>query len=190
MLEISLNQPSLLVLIIEIDSYINYIISKSLSVIPQVNDTALQIQDIINVLIIFCNSYILMHRQNQLCIIASLSNSLHIIYPNSLNIMENTDIQTNVNEFIPISHNLPIILSKYLNEAFQKQLNINKDLELQSLTSNQSITSTLYGSLSMALSTSLAIINKQKLTQSRILVLQFDKDSNQNYNSLMNSIFR
>jgi hypothetical protein len=42
----------------------------------------------------------------------------------------------------------------------------------------------------MAFSTALTIINKQKMKQSRVLVLQFDKDTNQNYNSVMNSIFR
>lgn len=224
-----LNQPSLLVLVIEIDSFINYLLSKTSSQISSnggnynyINGSissrnnyddenrVFSMQDLMNTISIYCNSYALMHRLNQLCVIASLSNTIEIIYPNSGNSShavgaEEEEDYKNANIFVPFSHTLTSIINKYLKIALAKQIDEYKNADVTATTAvttavtttsldNNNSTSesqlSKLGSLSMAFSTALTIINKQKMKQSRVLVLQFDKDTNQNYNSIMNSIFR
>lgn len=229
-----LNQPSLLVLVIEIDSFINYLVTKTTSQISSNGDfnnnvhsgrissrnnyddenRVFSMQDLVNTISIYCNSYALMHRLNQLCVIASLSNTIEIIYPNSCSSsshalgaeqQEEEEDYKNANIFVPFSHTLTAIINKYLNISLAKQINEYKDADVTAVTTavttitstspddssaSDSQSSSKLGSLSMAFSTALTIINKQKMKQSRVLVVQFDKDTNQNYNSIMNSIFR
>lgn len=214
-----LNQPSLLILVIEIDSFINYLISKTSSQVSTNGDfihnsissrnnyddenRIFSMQDLVNTISIYCNSYALMHRLNQLCVIASLSNTIEIIYPNSSHAVgtEQEDDFKNSNIFIPFSHTLTAIINKYLKISLAKQIEEYKHADLTGVTTvtatsldnsstSDTQSSSKLGCLSMAFSTALTIINKQKMKQSRVLVLQFDKDTNQNYNSVMNSIFR
>jgi hypothetical protein len=144
-----------------------------------------------------------MHRLNQLCVIASLSNTIEIIYPNSSHAVgtEQEDDFKNSNIFIPFSHTLTAIINNYLKTSLAKQIEEYKHADLTGVTivtatsldnssTSDTQSSSKLGCLSMAFSTALTIINKQKMKQSRVLVLQFDKDTNQNYNSVMNSIFR
>jgi len=201
------------VLIIEIDSFVNYLLSKTPLQISTNGDynygivssdnyddnRVFSMKDLVDTISIYCNSYALMHRLNKLCVIASLSNSIEIIYPNSL-FNDKVDVSyyngisgevgddKNANIFVPFSHTLTIIINKYLKMSLAKQIDECKHVEVA--TDNSTTSESKLGSLSMAFSTALTIINKQRMKQSRVLVLQFDKDTNQNYNSIMNSIFR
>lgn len=125
----------------------------------------------------FCNSYCLLHRNNQLSIIAYSHHGVEFIFPNNKNTVCNSN-----HDYIP---SMP---------------DLTKDLVAAFSTCIQNHASTLEGvrnheknCLSSALSTSLTIMNKYFLSSHilcRILNIQFDKDVENNYNSIMNSIFR
>jgi hypothetical protein len=117
-----------------------------------------------------------MDRQNHLVVIATAANKNIVIFPKPRR------------QFIPIFHELSEEISSELISSFK--------LEMDFRTSNTTNGKTQFNkkgfAMSSALSTALCIINKQQKQsqlQPRILMLQFDKDGDVNYNSIMNSIF-
>jgi hypothetical protein len=158
------NCPSLLTIIVELDSLLLSL--QSLSLIDSHNEESFS--NIVGCIILFCQSYALLNRENKLVIIINLKGKSNLIFP------------------IPIDNDMfsptfPKLSQHILSEITKLQLN-----EVQS---------TLFenNSLSTSLSSALCIINRQKQNydlQTRILILQFDKDRELKYNSIMNSIFR
>jgi len=159
-------KANLLVLIVDVESLLSSVLAK---VEPEAVSAALQAA--INSIVMFCNCYALMHRQNQLSVICTLSESIQIVFPSA-----STAVDTN---FQPLLHTLSEQVTNGLKEAVERQISLHSERDVQS-----------FGFLSQATSTSLSIINRHKHLQSRVLILQFERDRNQNYNSVMNSIFR
>lgn len=162
-------KANLLVLIVDVESLLNSVLAKVEKSEPDAVSAALQAA--INSIVMFCNCYALMHRQNQLSVICTLSESMRIVFPYA-----STAVDTN---FQPLLHTLSEQVANGLKEAIEEQVRIHSQRDVQS-----------FGLLSQATSTSLSVINRHKHLQSRVLILQFERDRNQNYNSVMNSIFR
>ena len=144
-------------------------------------------QELVSSLIIFCNAYCLMHRQNRLCVLAALPDSCIQIYPRRKIVKGVSGEETIVHDdFVPLGHLLPsIIASGLLDPILLKSIEQNNtSIASDSITSD---------GLSKALSKGLCIINRQvqnthKL-QPRILVIQLREDHAPCYNNIMNSIF-
>jgi hypothetical protein len=163
-------KSSLLILIVEIDSLVlPLLVTKT-----GLEDFSKVVNVVISSIALFCNSFSLMHRQNKLVVISSLSGSMSVIYPRGC--------ATIGSEFVPVHHEISPAVCIGLKEAVQAQI----DLKIDHL----SIETGVKGGLSQAMSVAMALINRHSHGQSRVLVVQFDKDRNKNYNSMMNSIFR
>jgi hypothetical protein len=132
---------------------------------------------IITNIIIFLHSYCLSNRENRLIFIAHGFSGNHILFPNL-----NDEIQSNAINFIPWLPDLSNIITQRLSEIFNIEIEYLKKKEEPQR------------NLSSALSSAITIIRQQQQLfpslQSRVLVLQFDKDKAQNYNAVMNCIFR
>lgn len=171
--------PSLLVLIIDCSPMLwRQRNENSNAVIPQ---TLIDFETTIKSIIFYLNSYALMHRENRLVVIATHPDKSTVIYPRRNKI--NNNCNNEEDNFIPILHSLPSIISNALVNIANTKVEII-DKFTKSLSNS---------TLSQALSTSLCIINRQlkinpKL-QPRILTTQIGKDDSKSYNSVMNSIF-
>eukprot|EP01035_Chromulina_nebulosa_P031965 gene31965-42648_t len=130
-------------------------------------------EKIYGALLLFCNSYLLMHRQNRVVMMLISSNDVHIIYPSSIN---NPTLSSTYHE---------------LSETIASRIvDIAKEEKLRMANSNISKRTGNY--LANGLSKSLSIINRQLQLSKflpRVLIIQFDKDRVIDYNSFMNSIF-
>ena len=135
----------------------------------------ISVEKALGAVILYCNSFLLMHRHNRLVIMVVCGDEFRVIYP-------------------PVSHFNP-----NLNPVFH-ELSTIVETQLLSITLVESErhkaqqTLPRYNYISNAFSKSLTIINKQlRLAgtkfKSRIFILQFDRDRIIDYNSLMNSIF-
>lgn len=160
-------RPSLLVIVVDIQSLLNFALTKA----GQTDMEALHkvIQDTVSAIAVFCSSYALMHRQNMLSVLTSQVISTSVIYPTPSD-----------DSFIPELHTLSNKITTGITAAMADHM---------VRIGEQHLTDTTRGALSQSFSTALSIINRHKDVQSRILVLQFERDRNQNYNALMNSIF-
>jgi len=152
--------------------------SASQSVIHSNN---IQIDDVIRSIIFFISSYCLLHRYNQVVIIANHPNGPRLLYPRRDNDDDDDDdSNNNIDGFIPVMHILPSIITQGILSTCQ---------DIETLTADNMKKS----SLSQCLSLSLCIISKQlkKLSklQPRILICQATKDNSTTYNAVMNSIF-
>ena len=124
-------------------------------------------------LMIFFNSYSLMHRSNKLCVITYDSVGSHFIYP---------DMNSSKEEYIDFTASQVEISAKFIH---QLKDSIEKYQKTEVKKSRSCLNS--------ALSSALTIISSQQSRDRfhpRILNIQFDKDSKQDYNSIMNCIFR
>jgi len=122
-------------------------------------------------IILFCNSYLLMHRQNRLVFIVVTNTEAKVIYPPKSH---------SNNKLYPVYHEVASILCS----EFAK-------LQQFSYCETSETPTTSY-SLSNSFSKSLCIINDQQKKGKfypRMLVIQFSKDRIIDYNSIMNSIF-
>lgn len=163
------DKSSFLVLVIDVHSLIFSVISKC-----ERDAIGGVVQDICGSITYFCSSYALMHRQNCLSVICSASDGSNVVYP-LLNMDDGG--------FVPVLHELARDLSQVIYRVAANE--ISQMTEPRNPTSDN-------GKLSLARAFSLALstLNRHREMQSRILVLQFDRDRSRNYNSIMNSIFR
>jgi len=132
--------------------------------------------------VLFCNSYTLMHRQNRLYVVAcgrQLENGFRVLYPRP----DESD------EFVPQVHSLSQVLT---NGLVATQLQSVRAADSSSSSSRRDKAENF---ISRALSTCLCVINRQLLgcsaaqLQPRILVAQLSKDYAPSYNNVMNCIF-
>jgi hypothetical protein len=162
-------EPSLLIVTIDIDSFIN-----GINGIKSRNpESPISVASVMGNIVIFLNSYSLMHRENKLCVISYHTNGVDFLYPD-LNTMLDQDV-----DFSPSQQEL------------HSRIAVNMKKSIDSSQSTAKIR--LKSRLNSAFSSALTIVNNEQLKkryQSRILNIQFDKDSSQDYNSIMNSIFR
>ena len=159
----------MILLVVDIESLLNSVTSRVEKSDAAAISSALQ--QSISSIVMFCNCYALMHRQNQLSVICSLSETIRIVFPSTSS--------SNETSFQPLLHTLSEQIATGLKEALDDQIHQHSSRNVDN-----------FGMLSQSMSTALSIINRHKHLQSRILVLQFERDRNQNYNAVMNSIFR
>ena len=164
-------KAAFLVLVVDIDSLVSSALSKAVN--GALESTSNVIESVLKSLAVFCNCYALMHRQNELSVVGVLSGSVRVIFPVSN--------ATNAGElnYLPLLHSLTDDITNGLREAAVAQISIHGTRDIESR-----------GFMSQALSNALCMMNRRKQLQSRLLIIQFEKDRNQNYNALMNSIFR
>ena len=165
--------PSFLTIVVDVDSLCSVFSARSAKI-----EKRIDVNQIISGLCIFCNSYVMMGRQNRLLVLSVRSTGVDSIYPST----EVLSRSIESNNFIPYLPNLNEVMIKELSESISKQ-----QMELNSAGPNKS-----RGLLVRALSTAITVTNRQLQTnklQSRILVIQFDRDKPQNYNAIMNTIF-
>lgn len=141
------------------------------------NSNIIQLDEMIRSIIFFTSSYCLLHRYNQLVIIANHPNGPRILYPRR---NDNSNDNSNNDTFIPVMHILPTIITEGILSSCR---------DIESLIADNIKKS----ALSQCLSLSLCIISKQlkKISklQPRILICQATKDDSTTYNAVMNSIF-
>ena len=173
--------PSLLVIVVDAD--FDAWAQRALNRI----DTQVTYADMVSALIVFCNAYILMHRQNRLCILASHpgNGGCLQIYPRRdmpqiVNEEGGTNYQRDLqsgltyDDFVPVAHLLPVILSEgLLQSTISRGIAAAQSNRMGSATDAESTPSP---SLSKALSKGVCIINRQLQTlpklQPRLLVMQ------------------
>jgi len=155
-------------------------------------ETQVTYAELVASLVIFCNAYVLMHRHNRLCVLAShtgASGGCLQIYPRR-NIADiatadsSTNQVTTCDDFVPLGHLLSSLLGEGLLQPALSQGIASAAGKEENVSS---------AALSSALSKAVCIINRQlqllpKL-QPRLLVVQLGKDHAPSYNSIMNSIF-
>lgn len=126
----------------------------------------IDLNSIIAAVALFCASFSVMHRENQLLFLVSGNERVDVVFST-----ESAPSKFSISELV-LSTLQPLIseMNKMTNDEYKR------------------------GSLSQCFSKSMCIVNRFKQLnqqlQCRILVLQFDKDVEQSYNALMNSIFR
>ena len=205
--------PSLLVLVVDVD----FESWKSRETFCM--ETQVRYNEMIASLIIFCNSYVLMHRQNRLCVIASHVGGCTQIYPRKGASSSGPGIDV-ADDFVPLGHNLASILSEgFLSPFFLSGITpsttatgnatgnatgtatgtatvgtgIGTGMMCMGTTSSSSSSSS--SSISKAYSKALCTIHRQlqqyptNNLQPRVLVIQITSDDASKYNSIMNSIF-
>lgn len=130
------------------------------------NSNVVDINNIITAISLFCASFSVMHRENQLVFLASGNKSVDVVF---------------TTESAPSKFSISELIINALQPLMSKMNKMTED-------------SLKHGSMSQCFSKSLCIVNRFKQLnqqlQCRILVMQFDKDVEQSYNALMNSIFR
>ena len=139
----------------------------------------------VSALVIFCNTYCLMHRHNRLCVLAALPNGCTQMYPRR-RVPPNDPKGAVCDDFVPFGHLLPGILADGLLDSA-----IIAGIEQSTPTDVDDLETT--PSLSKALSKALCTTQRQVLSspklQPRILILQLSQDHVPCYNAIMNSIF-
>jgi hypothetical protein len=164
---------SFLAVLLDLDSVLASISSKQN--VSRTNESKLNFSFVFSTLTAFLHTFCLLHRENRILLIAHGAIGAHIVYPN-IDECENSSVVS----FIPWLPTLSSTVEKCLSEVLE--------LEIEHSRAGDS-----KRSLSAALSNALTIIHKQKLMtpiSARILVLQLDRDNAQNYNAVMNCIFR
>jgi hypothetical protein len=167
--------PSLLVVLVDLESLL--VALKAQQSDPDAVDLSFAVQ----ALSVFATSHALMQRNNRLCILAYHSFGTEFVFP-SRDVLASS--ANPVLDFNIVLHDLQPSIHTSFEDIFQSFLE-------QSTKTNQRIGE--QSTLSTALSTAITIVHRQQQlfrVQSRILVLQFDRDIRQNYNAVMNCIFR
>ena len=147
-------------------------------------------QELVSALVAFCNTYVLMHRQNRLCILASHPGQAGCtqIYPRRElgNSVSGADIVCD--DFVPLGHLLPSILASGFLDSF-----LLNGIENGNVSDNDNAATGAGSSLSKALSKALCVTHRQVSSnpklQPRLLLMQLRRDHPPCYNSIMNSIF-
>lgn len=174
-------KATFLVLVVDVDSLLCSALSKTVN--GDMNTASTAIDSILKSLAIFCNCYALMHRQNEVAVIGVLSDSAQIIFPSSNSSSSASSASGGVSvgdyQYVPLLHTLSEQVTTGLRQATEAQISGYKARNAEDR-----------GCMSQALSCALCMMNRHKKLQSRLLIVQFERDRNQNYNALMNSIFR
>ena len=130
--------------------------------------------ELVSSVVMFCNAYVLMNRNNRLAVLASYTGGCKQIYP-----------RAGKDTFEPFSHTLPQILT---TELLDPGLISKMTHDGSSYDDNDN-----GRAMAMCLSKALCIINRQtRLStdiQARILMTKIASDHTPSYNSVMNSIF-
>jgi len=130
-------------------------------------DSHARFEDMLSSLIVFCNAYLLLHRDNKLCIIANHPAGAEVVYPRV----------RDAGNMSPPAHLLGPLLAERL-------------LELHKMPSTEGA---FVPSFPQALSTALCIFSSQlresPQLQPRLVLLQLSKDHAYTYNAVMNCIF-
>ena len=153
-------------------------------------ENQLNFNEVVSNIILFCNSYAMMHRHNRLAVIAcgrQIPGGYSVVYPRrspatcgggGSDAHPHEAGQQN-DDFVPLAHLLPQILASGLQTTQSTAL------------SSSSSPSACF--ISQSLLTALCIINRQMQLvpglQCRILVAQMSRDYAPSYNNIMNSIF-
>ena len=140
---------------------------------------------IANALAAFCVSFGLMQRNNRLVVLAFHSFGIDVVLPDPDHLRTTSSAASTGLDFL-IS--LPDI-----HQKMKQGLSGITNSYIEELNRSGAASVGSFSRLSAALSNALTIINRMKQSESidcRILVLQFDHDIPQNYNSVMNCIFR
>lgn len=171
-------KATFLVLVVDIDSLLSSALTKTVN--GDLSTATATIDSVLKSVAIFCNCYALMHRQNELAVIGVLSDSAQIIFPtqNSQNSTTN-NVSVGEHKYLPLLHTLSGEVTTGLRQAAEAQISGYKARNVEDR-----------GCMSQALSSALCMMNRRKQLQARLLIVQFERDRNQNYNALMNSIFR
>lgn len=165
------SKPSLLVVIVDADEH-SWRIRSEMCLQSQI-----VYDELVSSIVMFCNSYLLMNRNNRLAVLASHTGGCNQIYP-----------RAGKDSFEPLPHTLPQILaSGLLNPGLTSGManNGKSDDEYSKNRGGRA--------LALCLSKALCIINRQIRSstdlQARILVTKIASDHTPSYNSVMNSIF-
>jgi len=140
-------------------------------------ETQVNFSELVSSIVLFCNSYAVMHRQNRLLVLGcgrQVERGCRVVYPRA----DSDD------EFVPVVHHLSQVLSSGLVDTHE--LVASETISSPAAASAESF-------ISQALATTLCTINRQVLgnpsLQPRILVAQLSKDYAPAYNNVMNCIF-
>ncbi len=171
--------PSLLVIVIDLESLL---IGLKMQDFQRGN---LDMNFLVSSLAAFVTSFSLMNRNNRLCILSFTSFGVDFIFPSKFSLSQHNGVLN----FKPCLHELYNVLSEtiplLIGEFLKKECAIT-----ESVKSSLRDISLLSTTLSMAMT----LVHRQRQMysnlESRILILQFDKEVPQNYNSVMNCIFR
>lgn len=172
----SSSSPSFLIVLLDLESLLSYVNSRASS-------SSLTVSSLIHSLLPFLHSFSFQHRENRLAFLTHGLSPAKLIYP-EINDQDSAKIS-----YLP---HLPA-LSQVVIEKVAVAVEEERKLQHTKESSKRH--------LSSALSTALTIVRQQQQhqqeqegvgsrAQTRVLLLQFDKDRPQNYNALMNCIFR
>ena len=115
--------PSILTLVVDVD-FSSWKFRKETC-----QENQILYQELVSSLIMYCNTYVLMHRQNRLCVLLSCQGSTIQIYPRR-NLVSSANKQYTVDDFVPLGHLLPSILAEgflsneIINGIQQSQFNV------------------------------------------------------------------
>lgn len=163
-----MDHPSFLFIVIDLDSLLHGLNLQK----ARQSDTKISLSFIISSLQLFCCSFSLLHRENRLCVLSYSSSSVDFIYP-SINDSATEEIS------FKASPNLLSALPNNFETSLRNQQHGDAARRKSKLNS--------------ALSSALSVLSRHtqgSVLQGRVLNIQFDKDVPQDYNSVMNSIFR
>lgn len=155
-------------------------------------ENQINFNEVVSNVVLFCSSFAVMHRQNRLAVIAcgnQMPGGFSVVYPRrrlaGRGGGEEADGREPTDDFVPLAHLLPHILSVGLLATQSQPEGRDRRRDGGSASSPSYI--------SQALLTALCIINRQVLPtpglQPRILVSQLSRDHAPSYNNVMNSIF-
>ncbi len=165
------SNPSFLTILIDFESMLKEI---SIQTVKKEDGLLVDFRYVISNLCIFLNSFALMHRENKLCVLLHDSSGVQFLFPDADNTSDD-------DEAFDLKSSATKLSEIFLNGMTSnlKRFKDKKDGEVKSY-------------MSAALSTTLSVINRVQFPtlQCQILNIQFGPDAPQNYNSVMNSIFR
>lgn len=170
------SSPSFLAVLIDCDSLLSYLSLRAST--TRSDGGVVNINSILQSIVVYIHTFAILHRENHLVVLAHGLSGVHAVLPDL------TSQSSDPLDFIPW---LPSI-----GDQFMMKMAKVIDMEKLMLTSVHSGAEPKRN-LAAAMSTALAIIRQRKSTsslQARILALQFDKDHPQNYNAVMNCVFR
>jgi transcription initiation factor TFIIH subunit 3 len=141
-------------------------------------ETLSRFEDVVRSAIVFTNAYLLMHRENKVCVIANHPGGSEVVYPSGGVVGADT--------MVPASHVLCGLITDELVRIRNKKI---PESESESDMKKESLSPGLPQALSMAL----CVINRQLQMnpnlQPRVINMQLAKDQSPSYSPIMNCIF-
>lgn len=173
-----MNSPTLLSVLLDCESLLSYFALKNYVV--KTGDVNVDIAHAVSSITSFLHSFAFLHKQNRIVVYGHGLSGSEILFPR---IDYDNHAQDGIDLLLYIP-SLSSVLRDNLESFFRKEV---------SFRANNEYTETPKYHLASVLSASLCLCRQQQSAhhiQARMLVLQFDKDKPQNYNAVMNSIFR